>query len=140
MVSSVISVHLKQKSKWNNQVTAFSLPTSGNIYYHEMDFHFVSNGCFAVEAELNMPRGLELDWCLIFRGKQTHTGTRHGCHISLSFPVVPPEGSRQGRPLCSGRTMKIYIRRRQRCICCRLTQTDSSICCSCCSRCVLSLS
>lgn len=73
-----------------------------------MDFHFVSNGCFVVEAELNMPRGVELDRCLIFRGKQTHTGTRHGCHISLSFPVSP-RGQHAGQPLCSGPAMEIYI-------------------------------
>lgn len=28
-------------------------------------------------------------------GKQTHTGSRHGCHISLSSPVTP-EGSGEG--------------------------------------------
>lgn len=80
-------------------------PTSGDACYYRVDFHFVSDEGGAVEAQLNMPRGLEWDWCLVFRGKQTHTGSRHGCHISLSSPVTP-EGSGQGQPLCSGDASK----------------------------------
>lgn len=34
-------------------------PTSGHAYYYRVDFHFVSDEGDAVEAELNMPRGLE---------------------------------------------------------------------------------
>lgn len=33
--------------------------------------------------------------------KQTHTGSRHGCHISLSSPVTP-EGSGKGQPHHAG--------------------------------------
>lgn len=83
-------------------------PTSGSTYYYRVDFHFVSDEGDVVEAELNMPRGLEWNRCLIFRGKQTHTGNRHGCHISLSSPVTP-EGSGQGQPLCCGDAMKISM-------------------------------
>lgn len=83
-------------------------PTSGDAYYYWVDFHFVSDEGIVVEAELNMPRGLEWNQCLIFRGKQTHTGSRHACHISLSSPVIP-EGSGQGQPLCSDDATRIYI-------------------------------
>lgn len=72
--------------------------TSGDVYYNRVDFHFVSNEGNAVEAELNMPRGPEWNRCLIFRGKQTHTGSRHGCHISLNSAVTP-QGRGQGQPL-----------------------------------------
>lgn len=64
-----------------------------------LDFHFVSDEGDAVEAkQLNMPRGPQWSGCLVFRGKQTHTGSRHGCHIALSSHVTP-EGSGQGQPL-----------------------------------------
>lgn len=118
--------------------------TSGYTWYRGMDFHFVSNEGSVVEADLNMPRGLEWDWCLIFRGKQTHTGSRHGCHISLSSTVTP-EGSGQGQPLCSGDATKIsmYLCRDKN------TWTDThshhiewkyiSICCLCCDCCTYSV-
>lgn len=37
-------------------------------------------------------------------GKQTHTGSRHGCHISLSSPVTP-EGSGEGGNLIAAAVM-----------------------------------
>lgn len=37
-------------------------------------------------------------------GKQTHTGSRHGCHISLSSPVTP-EGSGEGGNLIATAVM-----------------------------------
>lgn len=77
-------------------------------YYFQVECHFVSDEGEAVEAEVNMPRGLEWNQLLSFRGKQAHTGSRHGCHISLSAPVTP-EGSGQGQPLRCGDAMEIYM-------------------------------
>lgn len=63
--SSIFSVCLKLKSIEINQLNALKCicihfhPTSGDTYYYRVDFHFVSDEGDAVEAELNMPRGLE---------------------------------------------------------------------------------
>lgn len=116
LIFSIFSVGSKLNSSNNStffscsKVCVYPLsPIHGHAYYyHRVDFHFVSDEGEAVEAELNMPRGLEWNRCLIFRGKQTHTGSRHGCHISLSSPVTP-EGSGQGQPLRCGDATEIYM-------------------------------
>lgn len=53
---------------------------------------------------LNMPRGAAVKPVSRLQGtKQTHTGSRHGCHISLSSPVAP-RGQREGATSpCPGR-------------------------------------
>lgn len=46
---------------------------------------------------LNMPRGAAVKPVSRLQGtKQTHTGSRHGCHISLSSPVAPPRAAGRG--------------------------------------------
>lgn len=117
--------------------------TSRDTCCHGWDFHFVSYEDSAVETELNMPRGHDWDRCLIFRGKQTHTGSRHGCHISLSSPVSP-EGGGQGQPLrwwCH-KNPHVLIWTQQytdRHVFVAHRQKGKSICCLCCACCTDSL-
>lgn len=78
---------------------------SGRLaYYYWVDFHFVSDtggGGSRRQRAKHAQGGCSETGVSLSGAKQTHTGSRHGCHISLSSAVTP-EGSGKGQPYHAG--------------------------------------
>lgn len=110
--SSIFSVGLQLKSGTDSFPPAlkracirFQPPASVHIIIIGVDFHFVSDEGERRGGRAKHAQGGWSETGVSFSGgKQTHTGSRHGCHISLSSPVTP-EGSGEGGNLIAAAVM-----------------------------------